>query len=75
MGYSQNQWERLAADLRSQHAASEVHEAIESDYGMKYIIRASLKGPNGRAFEFVTVWIVLEGEKVPRFVTAYPGAE
>ena len=66
MGYSQNQWEQLAADLRSQHLSSDVQEASESNYGMKYVIRARLKGPNGTAFEFVSVWIVLEGENVPR---------
>ena len=29
-------------------------------------------GPNGRSAGIVTVWIILIGETVPRFVTAYP---
>jgi hypothetical protein len=48
-------------------------KTVESPYGVKYVIRANLKGPNGRSCELVSVWIVLEGENMPRFVTAYPG--
>lgn len=45
----------------------------ESPYGTKYVIRANLKGPNGRTAEIQSVWIVLKGEEIPRFLTAYPG--
>ncbi len=75
MGYSQDRWEQLAADLREQHVLSEVDEVVESPHGRKYVIRANLKGPNGRTFAMMSIWIVLKGEDVPRFVTAYPGEE
>ena len=75
MGYSQDRWEQLAADLREQHVLSEVDEVVESPHGRKYIIRANLKGPNGRTFAMVSIWMVLKGEDVSRFVTAYPGEE
>ena len=44
-----------------------------NDYGQKYLVRGILKGPSGKAAEVVTVWIILSGEGVPRFVTAFPG--
>lgn len=75
MGYSQDRWEQLAADLREQHVLSEVDDVIESPHGRKYIIRANLKGPNGRTFAMMSIWIVRKGEDFPRFVTVYPGEE
>jgi hypothetical protein len=75
MGYSQDRWERLASDLREQHAFSEIDEIVDSQHGTKYILRANLKGPNGRTFAMQSIWIILKGEDVPRFVTAYPGEE
>ena len=75
MVHSQDRWEQLAADLREQHVPSEVDEIVESQHGGKFVIRANLKGPNGRTFAMMSVWIVLKGEDVPRFVTAYPGEE
>ena len=38
-----------------------------NEYGQKYVVRSMLKGPSGQ------VWIILVGERVPRFVTAFPG--
>lgn len=72
LGYSQENWEQLEADLRSQHLP---HDAIAGEptaYGQKYVIRATLVGPGGRPAEVVSVWVVRRGEGFPRFVTAYP---
>jgi hypothetical protein len=74
LGYSASGWDRLEADLRSQHLP---HDAVAADptaYGQKYIIRATLVGPAGQSARMVTVWVVRVGEDVPRFVTAYPEA-
>ena len=38
----------------------------------KYEVRGTLSGPTGDALIVVTVWIVLNDEDFPRFVTAYP---
>jgi len=49
-------------------------EPVEAnEYGQKYEIRGRLRGPNGQSAEFVSAWILLKGENVPRFITAYPG--
>lgn len=73
LGYSLDNWEALEAVLRS--AAIEVEAEIgeRTSYGRKYRIRSILRGPGGRSAEIVSVWIVLEGEAVPRLVTVMPG--
>ena len=73
LGYSHEQWEQLESDIRGFHTSEDVSEVVESRYGKKYIIRANLKGPNGEEAALVSVWIVLNDEELPRFVTAYPG--
>ena len=73
LGYSATDSERLDADLR-QHLRSAVVARVEgTPYGQKYAVRGILRGPSGREAELVSVWIVLEGEEFPRFVTAFLG--
>lgn len=72
LGYTQDRWEQLSVDLRQQHVSSDVDDVVETAHGTTYIIRGNLKGPNGRSFPMMSIWIVLKGEEFPRFVTAYP---
>ncbi len=72
LGYSAEAWDLLAEDLQ-QHATG--YEAVATEvnpYGQKYEVRGTLSGPTGDAVIVVTVWIVLNDEDFPRFVTAYP---
>lgn len=73
LGYSQEQWPQLEADLRAQLVLHDAQPAAASPYGQKYEIRAILIGPSGRSAEVVSIWIILAGEDAPRLVTAYPG--
>lgn len=73
LGYSENEWQRLEADLRAQHLNRDATMGEANPYGQKYEIRAPNTGPAGRAAEVVSVWVVLADEDFPRFVTAYPG--
>jgi hypothetical protein len=71
LGYDQDSWETLESDFRSLLTGDA--KLIEvTEYGRKYRILGSITGPNGRSANIVTVWIILAGEDVPRFVTAYP---
>ena len=72
LGYSSENWQRLEADLRSQHLTHDAAAGKVSRYGQTYEIRATLVGPSGRSVEVVSIWFLLAGEDVPRFVTAYP---
>jgi len=42
-------------------------------YGKKFIIEGQLECPSGEKVKVVTVWVILEGDNIPRFVTVYPG--
>lgn len=72
LGYSAEQWPRLAADLRTQHLSRDAAHAGRTWYGQKYEIRATLVGPSGRSAGVVSCWIIRPREDFPRFVTAYP---
>jgi hypothetical protein len=43
-----------------------------TEYGDKYRIRGTLKGPNGRQLRIVSVWMTEEATGRTKFVTLYP---
>ena len=71
LGYTQDDWEVLADDFRKL-LDQEAKESEETEYGKKYEIRGTVTGPNGHSAVIITVWVILYGEEVVRFVTAYP---
>jgi hypothetical protein len=73
LGYRQEDWEQLEADLRRQHLTQDAVLGRETSYGRKYEIHGRMRGPAGKIGEVISVWIILVDEDVPRFVTAYPG--
>jgi hypothetical protein len=75
LGYSRAAWRQLDADLREHLDVNDVVVTQRNLYGLKYVVGGSLVTPSGAAADFFTVWIILDGESVPRFVTAYPGEE
>lgn len=75
LGYSRAAWRRLDADLRVHLQDNDVVQTQPNPYGMKYVVRGTLSGPSGAVADVIAVWILLDGESAPRFVTAYPGEE
>ena len=73
LGYTRTDWMRLQRDLLELCRGRDAVEGQASTFGRKYEVRGTLEGPSGRQAEVVAVWVVLAGEDVPRFVTAYPG--
>jgi len=72
LGYTADSWEVLRSDLLELAQTHQAAPSQKSNYGAKYEVRATLKGPNGRSAKLVTVWIVRTDEDFPRLVTAYP---
>jgi hypothetical protein len=72
LGYTQENWKALESDLR-RFLREEAREKGNTKYGTKYEIQGQINGPTGRSARIVTAWIVLSGEDVPRFISAYPG--
>ena len=75
LGYTLKNWRALHRDLRKLVRTMPARPAGRNDYGEKFTVWGRLRGPSGLSGGIVTVWIVLLGEEIPRFVTAYPKEE
>ena len=72
-GYEQKEWVILENDLREQHLTQDAQKKEKNSFGQKFIIKAPLTGPNGVRLMVTSVWIILNNENFPRFVTLIPG--
>jgi hypothetical protein len=73
LGFAREDSPALQQALLGHAAAGEVELGDVTRYGQKYAVRGILQGPAGRSASVVSIWIVLQGEDIPRLVTAYPG--
>ncbi len=73
-GYSSENWEDFEKRLRELILSNEVSKVEESPFGKKFIVEGGLIGPSGRTVQIISVWVILKGESMPRFVTVYPGS-
>ena len=73
LGYTRGEWHQLQQDLVELGRSGTAEQGQKTAFGQKDEVRAILEGPSGGRADIVTVWIVLNGEKSPRFVTAFPG--
>jgi hypothetical protein len=74
-GYTLATWEVLEHDLHQFAMRQEISELETSAYGIKYLVRGTLNGPNGRTLHVVTVWISIAATGETRFVTLFPDRE
>ena len=72
LGFDPAQWEVLRDALLEVARTGDASPGQDSEFGMKYEIRATIIGPTGRHAVIRTVWIVNAGEDRPRFITGYP---
>lgn len=75
LGYSRERWQQIEVDLLNLAATGDARIGPKTEYGQKYEVRGILEGPSEKAAEIVTVWIILDSEDFPRFVTAFPGGK
>jgi hypothetical protein len=71
-GFSFDDPSSLSEALLAHCATHEVLETERFEYGTKYKIRGPLTTPDGRNPIVLTVWNILTGEQIPRFVTLVP---
>lgn len=72
LGFTRENWQDLDAELRRIAAEGEAETGKRTAYGQKYAVRATITGPAGRVAEVLSIWIILDGKDVPRFVTVFP---
>jgi hypothetical protein len=71
-GFTAETWEVLAQAFLQHAAQHEIAKIESSPFGSRYVIEGSLQTPSGRSPQVRVVWFIDTGERVPRFVTAYP---
>jgi hypothetical protein len=75
LGFRRQEWETLAAALRTLGQTAEVASTAVSPHGGKYVIVGRIESPIGKPVAVQTIWIVDRGLDVARLVTAYPHKE
>ena len=73
LGFTRAEWPTLQSALLQLGRDGEAELAAASVFGQKYAVRGIIQGPTGETALVVTVWIILTGDRVPRFITAHPG--
>ncbi|NEO18727.1 MULTISPECIES: DUF6883 domain-containing protein [unclassified Moorena] len=75
-GYSQENWQQLEIDLRSQILPLDATLSDEPNrFGDVYTIRGILVGPNGVELDIKTIWMVEHETQQTKFITLYPDKE
>ena len=74
MGYSATNWEQLERDIWDQHLTQSAAPGKPSAFGCKYMITASLCGPNGATCQVTTVWLFRPGKDFAELITIEPAA-
>lgn len=72
LGYTAESWTRLRDDLLHHGQTGSVQRIERSAYGIKVVISATLKSPDGSAKPFRTVWFIPEHSSQAKLVTAFP---
>ena len=71
-GYTLDNADLLLRDIRQQILPLEACCFEQTEYGLKYRIRGTLTGPNGRALRVVTIWMKDDATNQTKFVTLFP---
>lgn len=71
-GYTLVNSDRLRHDIQTQLLPLDADFLELTEYGPKYLIRGSLRGPNGRELQVVTIWMTEEASQQTKFITLYP---
>jgi hypothetical protein len=71
-GFDAGEWRTLAGALRKHACANEVAKIETTPLGNRFVVEGGMAMPNGTIAGVRAVWFIETGERVPRFVTAYP---
>ncbi len=71
-GYSQENFEQLISDLRTQILILDATVIDSTQYGEKYEIRGVLKSPTEMEIDIITIWMKEYKTERWKFVTLFP---
>lgn len=71
-GFHAGNWAELSAALRNLAHEGEAVLGDADEYGQRYLVPGTLKGPTGVDLEVTAVWILPGPDAPPRLVTVFP---
>ena len=71
-GYTEADPARLVRDIREHLLPLDAEMIGPTEYGTKYRIRGTLRGPNSRELRVVSIWMTEKATGVTKFLTLYP---
>src|SRR5437870_1235133 len=71
-GYTLDNADRLMTDIREQLLPLDAQLFDQTEYGIKYRIRGTLTGPNGRVLRVMSIWMKEDATGETKFVTLVP---
>ena len=74
-GFSGDDLSPLVFAIQEMVQGNPVAKAVQSNWGMKYVVDGTLASPKGVTPSVRTIWIVEPGTTAPRLVSAYPAPE
>jgi hypothetical protein len=70
-GFTEADWNAFASALLRHAVQHDVKKVEDSVFGRRYTVEGEMATPDGRAPTIRSIWFILNGETIPRFVTAY----
>jgi len=71
-GFGADDWEAMARALRRHAAGNEITKEETTPLGVRMVVEGVMAMPNGTVAEVRSIWFIEHGERIARFVTAYP---
>jgi Domain of unknown function (DUF6883) len=71
-GFGVDKWQAMATALQRHAAENEIAKEETTPLGVRMAVEGVMKMPNGTVAEVRSIWFIERGERMPRFVTAYP---
>jgi len=72
IGFTKANTDILRSELLQLLSKNDYREAISTEFGIKYVVEGTLDAPFQSQIKLRTIWIIDEGQEIPRFITAYP---
>jgi hypothetical protein len=71
LGFDKSNWDLLEQQVRKELPYYEAVLKEENQYGTRYNVILPMAGPNGRAVDVLTAWIIKIGTDYPFLTTTY----
>jgi uncharacterized protein DUF6883 len=71
-GFGVEDWQKLADALRQQARDHEITKEEMTPLGARFVVEGDMTMADGAVAAVRAVWFIERGERIPRFVTAYP---